>query len=215
MQYRIHHLMNYKKFRCVLRLSDKDWRIWRLWLTISCLHSSTCESWSPPIYCWRSSSKHCQSSKHSGRVCHGRHFECAIIFKYFRKCIYEDSFGVKILRDLIFLPIEMIELTWYFSSPRIIFKQIFEAHTLQYFLIDWPHSAGETLKWDLWKVCTYTYHLLSPSRAELALSPRKIETIGIGKNKREQSSSLFSTFVPKVWQSLSYGAPLGVLTDSC
>ena len=62
--------MNYKKFRCVLRLSDKDWRIWRLWLTISCLHSSTCESWSPPIYCWRSSSKHCQSSKHSGRVCH-------------------------------------------------------------------------------------------------------------------------------------------------
>ena len=70
MQYRIHHLMNYKKFRCVLRLSDKDWRIWRLWLTISCLHSSTCESWSPPIYCWRSSSKHCQSSKHSGRVCH-------------------------------------------------------------------------------------------------------------------------------------------------
>ena len=104
--------MNYKKFRCVLRLSDKDWRIWRLWLTISCLHSSTCESWSPPIYCWRSSSKHCQSSKHSGRVCHGRHFECAIIFKYLRKCkdtyfilqnkylhIYEDSFGVKILRD--------------------------------------------------------------------------------------------------------------------
>ena len=112
MQYRIHHLMNYKKFRCVLRLSDKDWRIWRLWLTISCLHSSTCESWSPPIYCWRSSSKHCQSSKHSGRVCHGRHFECAIIFKYLCKCedtyfivqnkylcIYEDSFGAKILTN--------------------------------------------------------------------------------------------------------------------
>ena len=92
MQYRIHHLMNYKKFRCVLRLSDKDWRIWRLWLTISCLHSSTCESWSPPIYCWRSSSKHCQSSKHSGRVCHGRHFECAIIFKYLYKC--EDTYFI-------------------------------------------------------------------------------------------------------------------------
>ena len=133
-----------------------------------------------------------------------RHFECAIIFKYLRKC-----------KDTYFILQNKKLLTWYFSSPRIVFKQIFEAHTLQYFLIDWPHSAGETLKWDLWKVCTYTYHLLSSSRAELALSPRKIETIGIGKNKREQSSSLFSTFVPKVWQSLSYGAPLGVLTDSC
>ena len=106
MQYRIHHLMNYKKFRCVLRLSDKDWRIWRLWLTISCLHSSTCESWSPPIYCWRSSSKHCQSSKHSGQVCHlwvRNHLrkceDTYFILQNKYLCIYQDSFGAKILTD--------------------------------------------------------------------------------------------------------------------
>ena len=98
----------------------------------------------------------------------------------------------------------------FFKSSNYFWADLDAQISLPYFLIDWPHSAGETLKWDLWKVCTYTYHLLSSSRAELALSPRKIETIGIGKNKREQSSSLFSTFVPKVWQSLSYGSPRSI-----